>query len=109
MFARVLFLALALAPVASAAADPGVTPTRIVLGATGPLSGPESAYAPVLNGANAYFRYVNDLGGVLGRRIVYKVEDDAYDASKTVDLTKKLVEQENVFAIFNSVGTPHAL
>jgi branched-chain amino acid transport system substrate-binding protein len=90
-------------------ADPGVSATQIVLGATGPLSGPESAYAPVLNGANAYFRYVNDHGGVFGRKIVYRIEDDGFEPAQTVDLTRKLVEQEDVFAIFNSVGTPNAL
>jgi branched-chain amino acid transport system substrate-binding protein len=104
---RLVVLALVLA--ATASADPGVTPTQILLGGTGPLTGPESAYAPVLNGANAYFRYVNDHGGVFGRKIVYQIEDDSYDASQTVLLTKKLVEQDGVFAIFNSVGTPHSL
>jgi branched-chain amino acid transport system substrate-binding protein len=88
---------------------PGVTATQIVLGATGPLTGSESQYEPVLSGAQAYFSYVNDHGGVLGRKIVYKVEDDQYDPAQTVALTQKLVEQENVFAIFNSVGTEHAL
>jgi len=99
------------AAIASSAggADPGVSASEIVLGATGPLSGPESAYAPVLNGANAYFRYVNDHGGVFGRKIVYRIEDDGFEPAQTVDLTRKLVEQEDVFAIFNSVGTPHAL
>jgi len=84
---------------------PGVTSTQIVLGATGPLSGAESQYEPVLSGAQAYFSYVNDHGGVLGRTIEYKVEDDHYDPAQTVALTQKLVEQEKVFAIFNSVGT----
>jgi branched-chain amino acid transport system substrate-binding protein len=88
---------------------PGVTATQIVLGATGPLTGAESQYEPVLSGAQAYFSYVNDHGGVLGRKIVYKVEDDQYDPAQTVALTQKLVEQDNVFAIFNSVGTEHAL
>ena len=88
---------------------PGVTATQIVLGATGPLSGSESQYEPVLSGANAYFSYVNDHGGVLGRKIVYKIEDDQYDPVQTVQLTQKLVEQEGVFAIFNSIGTEHAL
>jgi branched-chain amino acid transport system substrate-binding protein len=88
---------------------PGVTPTQIVLGATGPLTGSESQYQPVLSGAQAYFNYVNDHGGVLGRKIQYNVEDDQYDPAKTVALTQKLVEQDNVFAIFNSVGTEHAL
>ena len=112
---RVLLAAAAAAllavPVAGAAgtATPGVTAKQIVLGATGPLTGAESQYQPVLSGAQAYFSYVNDHGGVLGRKIVYKVEDDAYDPVQTVQLTQKLVEQENVFAIVNSIGTEHAL
>jgi len=88
---------------------PGVTATQILLGGTGPLTGAESQYQPVLSGAQAYFSYVNDHGGVLGRKIEYKVEDDQYDPAQTVSLTQKLVEQDNVFAIFNSIGTEHAL
>jgi len=98
-----------LAVPSAGAATPGVTPTQIVLGATGPLSGSESAYAPTLTGAQAYFDYVNAHGGVNGRKIVYKVEDDQYNPVNTVSLTQKLVEQEGVFAIFNSIGTEHAL
>jgi ABC-type branched-subunit amino acid transport system substrate-binding protein len=94
---------------ASSAVTPGVTPTQIVLGATGPLTGSESAYAPTLTGAQAYFDYVNAHGGVNGRMIVYKVEDDQYNPVETVSLTQKLVEQDGVFAIFNSIGTEHAL
>jgi branched-chain amino acid transport system substrate-binding protein len=94
---------------AASAATPGVTQTQIVLGATGPLSGSESAYAPTLTGAQAYFDYVNAHGGVNGRTIVFKVEDDQYNPVETVQLTQKLVEQEGVFAIFNSIGTEHAL
>jgi branched-chain amino acid transport system substrate-binding protein len=112
---RMLLVAAAAALLAVPAAGarptdtPGVTATQIVLGATGPLTGSESQYEPVLSGAQAYFSYVNDHGGVLGRKIVYKVEDDQYDPAQTVALTQKLVEQDNVFAIFNSVGTEHAL
>jgi ABC-type branched-subunit amino acid transport system substrate-binding protein len=91
------------------AATPGVTAKQIVLGATGPLSGSESQYEPVLSGAQAYFDYVNAHGGVYGRKIVYKVEDDQYNPTQTVGLTQKLVEQDGVFAIFNSIGTEHAL
>jgi branched-chain amino acid transport system substrate-binding protein len=80
-----------------------------VLGATGPLTGSEAAYKPVLTGANAYFSYVNDHGGVFGRKIVYTIEDDGYNPVETVSQTQKLVEQENVFAIFNSIGTEHAI
>jgi branched-chain amino acid transport system substrate-binding protein len=90
-------------------ATPGVTATQIVLGATGPLSGSESQYEPVLSGAKAYFDYVNAHGGVYGRKIVYKIEDDQYDPAQTSTLTSKLVEQDDVFAIFNSIGTEHAL
>jgi len=91
------------------AATPGVNAKQIVLGATGPLSGSESQYEPVLSGAQAYFDYANAHGGVYGRKIVYKVEDDQYNPTQTVGLTQKLVEQDGVFAIFNSIGTEHAL
>jgi branched-chain amino acid transport system substrate-binding protein len=101
-----------IAPVAAAAlalATPGVTPTQITLGGTVPLSGPAAAYASVGRGADAYFKYVSSKGGVFGRRIVFKYEDDAFDVAKTVLLTRQLVEQDNVLAIFDSVGTEHAL
>jgi branched-chain amino acid transport system substrate-binding protein len=90
-------------------AEPGITKTQIVLGATGPLTGSESAYQPVLSGAKAYFDYVNARGGVNGRKIKYLIEDDQYDPSKTFADTQKLVESDKVFAIFNSIGTEHAI
>ncbi|HEY8406738.1 MAG TPA: ABC transporter substrate-binding protein [Gaiellaceae bacterium] len=90
-------------------AEPGITKAEIVLGATGPLSGSEAAYEPVLSGAKAYFDYVNARGGVNGRKIVYKIDDDQYDPVQTVSQTQKLVEQDGVFAIFDSVGTEHAI
>jgi branched-chain amino acid transport system substrate-binding protein len=101
-----------IAPVAAAAlalATPGVTPTTITLGGTVPLSGPAAAYASVGRGADAYFKYVDSKGGVFGRKIVYKYEDDEFDVAKTILLTRQLVEQDNVLAIFDSVGTEHAL
>src|SRR5690242_21097604 len=55
------------------------------------------------------FRSVNAHGGVYGRKIVYKIADDQYDPVQTVSQTQKLVEQDGVFAIFNSVGTEHAI
>ena len=105
-------LALAFAAAASGATrtDPGVSSTQILLGGTAAISGPEGAYyAPVAAGASAYFAYVNAHGGVYGRKIVYKVVDDAYDPSKTVEATRELVGQDRVFAIFNSIGTEHTL
>jgi branched-chain amino acid transport system substrate-binding protein len=101
-----------IAPLAAAAvalATPGVTPTQITLGGTVPLSGPAAAYASVGRGADAYFKYVNSKGGVYGRKIVFKYDDDEFDVAKTILLTRQLVEQDNVLAIFDSVGTEHAL
>jgi branched-chain amino acid transport system substrate-binding protein len=89
----------------SAAADPGVTPNQIVLGGTVPLSGEAAAFGSVGPGAKAYFDYVNARGGVYGRKIVYRYYDDGYDPSRTVQLTRQLVEQDKVFAVFNSIGT----
>jgi branched-chain amino acid transport system substrate-binding protein len=97
------------AAAALALATPGVTPTQITLGGTVPLSGPAAAYASVGRGADAYFKYVNSKGGVFGRRVVFKYEDDEFDVGKTILLTRQLVEQDNVLAIFDSVGTEHAL
>jgi branched-chain amino acid transport system substrate-binding protein len=94
---------------ATPAATPGVTPTQITLGATIPISGPAAAYGSVGRGADAYFKYVNAKGGVFGRRIDYKYLDDEFDVAKTITLTRQLVEGDQVLAIFNSVGTEHAL
>jgi ABC-type branched-subunit amino acid transport system substrate-binding protein len=106
-----LVLAGVLAATASAAprADPGVTPQTILLGATAPLSGPGSSSAAVARGASAYFRHVNDRGGVNGRTISYKVVDDASDPSRAVEATQRLVEQDGVFAIVGPVGTDQNL
>jgi branched-chain amino acid transport system substrate-binding protein len=91
------------------AATPGVSPTTIEIGGTIPISGPAAAYGSVGRGADAYFKHVNAHGGVLGRKIAYKYLDDEFDVAKTIQLTRQLVEQDKVLAIFNSVGTEHAL
>jgi branched-chain amino acid transport system substrate-binding protein len=90
-------------------ASPGVTSTTITIGGTIPINGPAAAYGSVGRGADAYFRYVNSREGVFGRKIVYKYLDDGFEVSKTILLTRQLVEQDDVLAIFNSVGTEHAL
>jgi branched-chain amino acid transport system substrate-binding protein len=89
--------------------DPGVTPTSILLGGTVPLTGEAAAFGTVAPGAKAYFDYVNSKGGVYGRKIEYRYYDDVYDPAQTVQLTRKLVEQDRVFAIFGSVGTANNL
>ena len=94
---------------AGSTADPGVTGNSILLGGTVPLTGPAAAFASVAPGADAYFRYVNDRGGVFGRKLRYKYVDDGFEVNRTVDQTRRLVQQDRVFAIFNSIGTEHAI
>ena len=74
-----------------------------------PLSGEAAAFGTVGPGAKAYFDYVNSKGGVNGRKIEYRYYDDAYNPAQTVQLTRRLVEQDRVFAIFNAVGTANNL
>ena len=86
---------------------PGVTSSQILIGGTVPLSGNASAFGTVGPGANAYFKYVNAHGGVYGRKIKYLWRDDGYDPARTFEQTRQLVQQDKVFAIFNTVGTEH--
>src|SRR2546430_9766227 len=110
-WAGALLCALALAAAASGAgtSTPGVSPTEIVLGGTIPLTGVASSFRSVGLGAAGYFKYVNAHGGVNHRKIRYIIKDDQYDPALTMDKTRELVEQDHVFAIFNSLGTEHNL
>ncbi|MFL5941598.1 MAG: ABC transporter substrate-binding protein [Gaiellaceae bacterium] len=99
--------ALALPAGGATGGAPGVTSNEILIGGTVPLSGSASAFGTVAPGANAYFKYVNAHGGVFGRKIRYIWRDDGYDPSRTIDQTRELVQQDKVFAIFNTVGTEH--
>jgi branched-chain amino acid transport system substrate-binding protein len=102
-------LALVGTAAATPAADPGVTSSSILLGGTVPLTGEAAAFGSVGPGAKAYFDYVNAKGGVNGRKIDYRYYDDAYNPAQTVQLTRRLVEQDRVFAVFNSIGTANNL
>ena len=105
-FRRVATLAAALALAAPAlAAEPGVTPTEIVIGGDHPYSGPASAYGNVGKGIAAYFAYVNDHGGVNGRKITYIDKDDGYSPPQAVQVVHQLVDQNHVFLMFNPLGT----
>ena len=86
--------------------DSGADDKRIKIGTTAPLSGPVSAFAQIAKSAEAYFRKVNDDGGVNGRRIEMIIADDAYSPPKTVEQTRRLVESDEVLLIFGGVGTP---
>jgi branched-chain amino acid transport system substrate-binding protein len=94
---------------------PGVTAKRIVIGGTFPLTGPAAAYAPIPIGMKAYFSYINarrgpdGKRGVMGRQIVWKYYDDGYNPANTVQLTRKLVEEDKVFATVGQLGTEHNL
>ncbi|GAC1625260.1 MAG: ABC transporter substrate-binding protein [Vulcanimicrobiaceae bacterium] len=94
---------------ASAADAPGVSDREVVIGGLHPFSGPASAYSVISRGEEAYFAYVNERGGVNGRRIVYKDLDDAYSPPQALQLAKQLVEQDHVFALFNTLGTANNL
>jgi branched-chain amino acid transport system substrate-binding protein len=94
---------------ASRASDPGITSTSVVIGGTFPLTGPAQVYGVIPKAENAYFQYVNAHGGVNGRKIDFKIYDDAYNPANTVPLTKKLVEEDKVFAVYGSLGTAPTL
>ena len=90
---------------ANTASDVGVTKDTILLGNTIALSGPAAAYGTIAKAMDAYFKSVNDAGGVNGRKISFKYLDDAYNPAQTVPLTKQLVEQDQVFAMVGGLGT----
>jgi len=83
----------------------GVTDTEILIGSWGPQSGAASAYGTVDRTLDAYFKKVNDDGGINGRKIKFIYQDDAYEAAKTVPIVKKLVEQDKVFCVVGGIGT----
>src|SRR3954454_20077230 len=91
------------------ASSPGITDKEIKLGASYPLSGPASAYAVIADGAKARFEAENAKGGVNGRKINLTVLDDGYEPQRAVTNTKRLIEQDKVFALFGSLGTANNL
>ncbi|HVC56855.1 MAG TPA: ABC transporter substrate-binding protein [Stellaceae bacterium] len=85
---------------------PGVTDTEIKIGNTGPYSGPASSYGTIPKCIAAYFDMINQQGGINGRKINFISYDDAYTPPKTVEMVRKLVEQDNVLLIATPLGTP---
>ena len=86
--------------------DVGATDTEIKIGNIMPYSGPASAYGVIGKTEAAYFKKINDAGGINGRKINFISYDDAYSPPKTVEQARKLVESDEVLLIFNSLGTP---
>ena len=91
---------------ASRAATPGVTATEIKIGNTMPYSGPASAYSSVGKADVGFFKWVNDQGGVAGRKINFLSYDDGYSPPKTVEQVRRLVEEDKVDFLFHTLGTP---
>jgi ABC-type branched-subunit amino acid transport system substrate-binding protein len=89
------------------ASAPGITSTTITIGSHQPLTGPAApGYSEIAPASNAYFQYVNAHGGVYGRKIVYKYLDDGYNPTTTASVVRQLVLQNNVYAVFDGLGTP---
>src|SRR5689334_20088165 len=86
--------------------DNGASDSEIKLGHAGPYSGPASAYGVIGKGIEAYWKSVNEAGGINGRKINFITLDDGYNPSKTVEVVRQLVEQEKVLCCFNTLGTP---
>ena len=86
--------------------DTGATDTEIKIGATAPFSGPASSYATIGKTHAAYFKMINDQGGINGRKINFIQYDDAYSPPKTVEQVRKLVESDEVLLTFQIIGTP---
>jgi branched-chain amino acid transport system substrate-binding protein len=97
-------VALALGIPASAQ-TPGVTATEIKIGSTTSLSGPVSALGVQARCQEAYFRMINEKGGIAGRQIKYIYYDDAFNPAKTVEQVRRLIESDNVAFLFNMLGT----
>ena len=86
--------------------DNGATDTEIKIGHSGPYSGPASAYGVIGKGIEAYWKSVNEAGGINGRKINFITLDDGYSPAKTVEVVRQLVEQDKVLCLFNTLGTP---
>jgi len=112
---RVIFVCAIVAAVAVTSAGarpvatPGVSATEIQLGSSVPLSGEAAIAGNVARGIEAYFKYVNDKGGVFGRKITFTYLDDGYDPGRAVNNTIRLIQQEQVLAVFSSLGTSNNL
>jgi len=85
---------------------PGVTDTEIKIGNTGPYSGPASSYSSVPKSQVAYWQMINDQGGINGRKVNFISYDDAYSPPKTVEMVRKLVEEDQVLLVGSPLGTP---
>ncbi len=106
LLAAMIAVGMSTAAVAQKKYGPGVTDTEIKIGNIMPYSGPASAYGVIGQTEAAYFKMINEQGGINGRKINFISYDDGYSPPKTVEQARKLVESDNVLMIFNPLGTP---
>jgi branched-chain amino acid transport system substrate-binding protein len=99
-------VALAAPAMAQKKYDPGASDKEIRIGNTNPYSGPASAYGTIGKSITAYFKMVNEQGGINGRRVNFISYDDGYSPPRTVEMARKLVEQDEVLFVFQTLGTP---
>lgn len=83
----------------------GVSDDEIIIGSWGPLTGPAALWGSILKGTDAYFKLINDKGGIHGRKIKFVFKDDAYDPSRTVQAVRELVQRDEIFAVAGGIGT----
>src|SRR4030081_2364475 len=104
--AVIAFAAFSGSAVAQKKYDTGATDTEIKIGNIMPYSGPASAYGVIGKTEEAYFKMINDNGGIKGRKINFVTYDDGYSPPKAVEQVRKLVESDEVLLVFNPLGTP---
>jgi branched-chain amino acid transport system substrate-binding protein len=106
LLVTLLFACIAFPVFAQKKYDPGASDTEIRIGNTNPYSGPASAYGTIGKAIAAYFKMVNDQGGINGRKVNFISYDDGYSPPRTVEMARKLVEQDQVLFVFQTLGTP---
>src|SRR6201747_2782962 len=104
--AVIAFAAMSGSALAQKKYDTGATDTEIKVGNIMPYSGPASAYGVIGKTEDAYFKMINDKGGINGRKINFVTYDDGYSPPKAVEQVRKLVESDEVLVVFNPLGTP---
>jgi branched-chain amino acid transport system substrate-binding protein len=105
-FIGMLAASLAFPALAQKKYDPGASDREIKIGNTNPYSGPASAYGTIGKSIAAYFKMVNEQGGINGRKVNFISYDDGYSPPRTVEMARKLVEQDEVLFVFQTLGTP---
>jgi branched-chain amino acid transport system substrate-binding protein len=103
--AALVALLLGLSTAQAVAETPGITATEIKIGQNAPFSGPASVYGQISTAETAYFKMINDEGGINGRKIVHIALDDGYTPPKSLEVVRRLIEQEQVAILFQTIGT----